>query len=85
MLSLNFAWTWDDIPFGKFDELERFPQSMSGEERFAILWPEWHAYYRRTSEDQRWAEYQKAKPLLEGLVDEMAMSDDDRGELPLPT
>jgi hypothetical protein len=95
MISLNFGWKWDDIPFRKFEELEQFPQSMNREERFAVLWPEWHAYYRRTTEDQRWADYQKAKPLLQGLVGNMAlaeaiavpaepMGDDDRGELPLP-
>ena len=95
MISLNFGGAWDDIPFGKLGELEKFPQSMNGEERFAIIWPEWHAYYRRTTEEQRWTEYQKAKPLLKGLVDKMALAeaiavpaeplgDDDRGELPLP-
>jgi hypothetical protein len=68
MLSLNFGWTWDDIPFGKFEELEKFPQSMSGERRFAILWPEWDGYCKRTTEDQRYQDYLQKLPLLQGLA-----------------
>lgn len=68
MLSLNFGWTWDNIPFGKFEELNQFPQSMSGEQRFAILWPEWHGYCHRTTEAQRWQEYLDKLPLIQGMT-----------------
>lgn len=84
MLSMNFGFVWDSIPYGKFGDTEQFAARMGQEERFAILWPEYHAYYKRTTDEQRQLQYQKSLPLLKGLVNDLAMPVDDRGELPLP-